>query len=468
LRSLIGQAQVLPLDADFTSNVTLGTPPLTVQFYDASGGNPSAWSWVFEMYPDVRLLDDAEATQAIPYYGNEFSAERNPVVTYTRPGNYTVSLTVSRTGETDMITKEEYIHVIPPPPDVDFSAWPEEGEAPLEVEFWENVPYAYYYDEYLWDFGDGTTGTGTWLYHTYENPGLYNVTLTVNSSYGSGSLTKVDFINVTQSRPVPDFEGSPLSGNAPLEVVFTDTSTGTVTSRYWNFGEGPVVWANDTPEISHTYVLPGTYTVALTVGNTAGNVSVIRIGYVQVNPSGTPPVARFTVLPAIGYVPMTVRFTDRSMGTPIKWQWDFGDGNSSSEQNPQHTYTTGGRYRATLTVFNSGGSSSYSSYIWARPGRIISPLPTTTPGPVFPPIREHSPVAVFRMNQSFGSAPMSVQFTDLSFNNPTSWLWQFGDGETSTLKDPVHTFTESGTYSVSLTVENDIGASTTSRRIYVR
>lgn len=465
--SYVSVGSVLPLEADFTSNVTTGTPPLVVQFYDASAGNPCAWSWVFEMSPYMVILNDAEEKQAIPYYGNEFSAEKDPVVTYTRPGNYTVSLTVSRTGETDMITKEEYIQVIPPPPDVEFSAWPEEGEAPLEVEFWENLPYGYYYDEFLWDFGDGTNGTGDWLYHTYEDPGLYNVTLTVNSPYGSGSLTKVQYINVTQPLPAADFTGTPLSGNAPMEVEFTDMTTGAVTSRLWDFGDGTTAWENTTPVISHAYPLPGVYTVSLTTGNDAGQATTTKEDYIQVNPSGPPPVARFTSLPAIGYTPMTVRFTDRSMGTPIKWQWDFGDGNSSSEQNPHHTYTASGRFRTTLTVYNSGGSSSYSSYLWARPGKILTPSPTTTPGPVFPPTREHSPVAVFRMNQTFGSSPMSVQFTDLSFNNPASWLWQFGDDQASTLENPVHTFEESGTYTVRLTVTNDIGASTTSRRVYV-
>jgi len=172
-------------------------------------------------------------------------------------------------------------------------------------------------------------------------------------------------------------------------------------------------------------------------------------------------------MPLLGSAPMTVRFTDRSTGSPLAWKWNFGDGATSSEKNPSHTYTTAGRYRATLTVFNHGGSDSYSTYLWVRSSTVITPSPTITPTPTFSPIRERSPVAIFRTNSSFGSAPMSVQFTDLSFHNPDSWLWQFGDGQTSTLKNPVHLFTEPGTYSVWLTVTNEIGESSTSRRIYV-
>ena len=467
---------VAPLKADFSSNVTSGTVPVSVQFSDASTGNPGAWSWVFEKdsyYP----IRDAGTKEAVPTYGNEFSSEKNPVVTYTYPGNYSVSLTVSRTNETDTITKEDYIRVNPPPPDVDFNAYPHEGNAPLEVEFWESVPYAWYYDEFIWEFGDGTNGTGSWLYHTYENPGLYNVTLTVNSAFGSGSATKSGYINVTQAlAPDPDFEATPLSGDAPLDVMFTDTSTGIITTRFWDFGDGTSAWENETSSVSHTYSFPGTYSVSLIAGNEGGEASITKIGYIQVDPSGKPPDARFSTAPMMGYAPLTVKFSDRSTGSPIAWQWDFGDGNTSSEQNPTHVYATAGRYITRLTASNSGGSDSFTSYVWVRPTRVFPPYtpqptptpsvtttPTTPPGPA-----TRSPVSFFAMNKTFGSSPMSVQFTDRSFNGPTGWQWDFGDGQTSTLRNPVNTFTEPGTYSVSLTVTNSIGESTTSRRVVVR
>jgi len=465
------------LCADFTSNVTTGTVPLAVQFLDASTGNPGAWSWVFQKDSFYPILDTA-TKQAIPYFGNEFSAERNPVVTYTYPGNYSVSLTVSRTGETDTITKEDYIQALPPAPVVDFDAYPREGEAPLNVQFYEMVPYAWYYDEFLWDFGDGTNGTGHWwVEHTYPSPGLYNVTLTVNSAYGSNSTTKDAFVNVTLSPPTPQFEGSPVSGNAPLDVVFTDTSTGIVNTRLWDFGDGTTAWENATATISHTYLFPGTYTVSLTAGNSAGQVSLSKPGYILVNPSGMPPRALFFVSPMMGSAPLTVRFTDMSSGAPLKWSWDFGDGNTSSEKNPVHTYYSQGKYTPTLTVSNSGGSSSYKITVWVRPRFVVptlTPFPTvtvsptstaTTPAPT--PVPGVAPVAFFKMNPSFGRAPLTVQFTDLSFNTPTSWQWDFGDGHTSTLRNPVNTFSDPGTYAVTLKVANRAGESTTSRPVYV-
>jgi PKD repeat protein/outer membrane protein assembly factor BamB len=461
-----------PLHANFTSNITAGIMPVTIQFLDTSTGNPSAWSWVFEKdsyYP----VGEVEVRRPVPVFGNELSHEKNPVVTYTYPGNYSVSLTVSRTGETDTITKDEYIRISPPAPEVDFSAYPPGGEAPLEVEFWENVPYAGYYDEFLWDFGDGTNGTGTWLYHTYENPGLYDVTLTVNSAYGSNSTTKTNFINVTRSEPpVPDFTGSPLSGNAPLDVVFTDTSTGMITTRLWDFGDGTTAWENGTAMVPHTYLIPGTYTITLTSGNDAGSNSITKAEYVHVNPSGTPPDARFILSPRMGNAPLAVQLTDRSSGMPLQWLWDFGDGTTSSEQNPSHTYTTPGRYLPRLMVYNSGGSDSSASFVWIRSMKPVfptyTPSPTITVNPTIPPVPGKSPISFFAMNKSFGSAPMTVQFTDRSFNNPTSWQWDFGDGQTSTERNPVNAFTDPGTYSVSLNVKNAMGESTTSRTVYVR
>ena len=441
----------IPLNAEFTSNVTTGTVPLTVQFLDASEGSPSSWSWYFES-GYYYLANELDKTSLIPAPGgNQISAEKNPVMTYESPGNYTVILTVSRTGETDTIEKVDYIQVTPPPPTADFYAYNNEGPAPLEVEFDAYVPYWYYIDNWTWDFGDGTgeTKTSPWTLHTYQNPGLYNVTLSVTSPYGSDISTQVNCVNVTQVLPpVPSFDAVPESGNAPLSVTFTDTSSGTVTTRLWDFGDGTTVWANATAEVTHTYPLPGTYTVSLTAGNEGGQAIVEMPDLITVNPSGPLPDAKFRQSPGMGYAPLTVAFTDLSTGSPLKWEWDFGDGSGSALQNPSHTFTDAGRFTVTLTVYNSGGSDSYSTTVWVRAPR--------------------APVAYFMTDRTFGQAPLSVHFTDRSVNSPTSWSWDFGDGVISIEKNPTHTYTTPGTYFAKLTVANAGGSSSTSRKIYVR
>jgi len=271
--------------------------------------------------------------------------------------------------------------------------------------------------------------------------------------------------------PVADFSADVTSGDAPLGVLFTDTSTGVVTTRHWDFGDGTTAWANETPAVSHTYPFPGAFTVSFTAANPDAEATVTKTEYIRVSPSGRPPAAWFTATPMSGYGPLSVRFTDRTKGTPTAWRWDFGDGNTSNEQNPVHTYTTPGTYTPMLTAFNSGGSSVYTSFVWVRTKPVIptfTPTPTITPKPTIPPVPGVPPIAFFSMNKSFGSAPLAVQFNDMSFRSPTSWEWDFGDGETSTLRNPVHTFAHAGTYAVSLSVENSHGRSTTSRNVYVR
>jgi len=271
--------------------------------------------------------------------------------------------------------------------------------------------------------------------------------------------------------PGADFMADVTSGDAPLGVLFTDTSTGVVTMRHWDFGDGTTAWANETPAVSHTYPFPGTFTVSFTAANPDAAATITMTEYIRVSPSGRPPAAWFTATPMSGYGPLSVRFTDRTKGTPTAWRWDFGDGNTSNEQNPEHTYATPGTYTPMLTAFNSGGSSVYTSFVWVRTKPVIptfTPTPTITPKPTIPPVPGVPPIAFFSMNKSFGSAPLAVQFNDMSFRSPTSWEWDFGDGETSTLRNPVHTFAHAGTYAVSLSVENSHGRSTTSRNVYVR
>ena len=155
---------------------------------------------------------------------------------------------------------------------------------------------------------------------------------------------------------------------------------------------------------------------------------------------------------------MTVLFTDRSMGTPLAWQGDFGDGSNSTDQNPEHTYTGTGTYTVTLKVQNHGGSSTDSSFVWVRgAAAIYNPVkasPTGTPTPTgmqSPPVPARpgmAPISFFAMSRSMGVAPLTVSFTDMSFNAPESWEWDFCDGETSNIRNPTHVHDAGGIHSL--------------------
>jgi PKD repeat protein len=166
--------------------------------------------------------------------------------------------------------------------------------------------------------------------------------------------------------------------------------------------------------------------------------------------SGTPPTASFSGTPTSGASPLSVAFTDTSTGAPTSWSWDFGDpgsgsANTSTSQNPSHIYHADGSYTVQLTATNASGSTTktLAGYI-----TVASP-----------------PAANFSASPTSGGGPLTVDFTDTSTGNPTSWSWDFGDpgsgsADTSTSQNPSHEYDSDGTYTVALTATNANGSTT--------
>ncbi|MBP6876235.1 MAG: S8 family serine peptidase [Candidatus Eisenbacteria bacterium] len=180
--------------------------------------------------------------------------------------------------------------------------------------------------------------------------------LSCNASYagklGSGRVNAYAAVNDGCVAPVASFAGTPLSGYAPLAVTFTDQSSGSPTSWSWNFGDGGTSTAQSP---SHSYTATGTYTVSLTVTNACGSDSETKTNYITVTTCSAP-VAAFSGTPLSGNTPLTVVFTDQSSGSPTSWSWNFGDGGTSTAQNPSHVYTSEGSFTVTLTATNACGS----------------------------------------------------------------------------------------------------------------
>ncbi|WFN35680.1 PKD domain-containing protein [Methanogenium sp. S4BF] len=135
-----------------------------------------------------------------------------------------------------------------------------------------------------------------------------------------------------------------------------------------------------------------------------------------------------------------VQFYDYSDGYPETWAWNFGDGTTSTEQNPVHTYAAAGVYDVALTITNPVGTDTAE-----EAGYITVTNPMTVD---------------FSASQNTGYAPLTVTFTDRTTSSPTAWLWDFGDGATSTKQHPVHTYERAGAYAVSLTATNAYGSIT--------
>ena len=162
----------------------------------------------------------------------------------------------------------------------------------------------------------------------------------------------------TPDAPVADFGISGAQGEAPFGVDFTDQSTGEITSWAWDFGDGG---SSAVQHPSYTFTTPGTWTVTLTVQGPGGSDTATRDIVVDAPPVA--PVAAFSPSATSGPAPLAVDFTDESTGDIQTWAWDFGDGGSSTEQGPSHTFTTPGTYTVTLTVDGPAGSDSTSQDI---------------------------------------------------------------------------------------------------------
>lgn len=237
--------------------------------------------------------------------------------------------------------------------------------------------------------------------------------------------------------PVANFSANVTSGCAPLTVTFTDLSSGNPTSWNWEFSNGTLSSVQN-PVV--TFSTPGTYSVRLVVQNATGIGQTERIDYITVNPS---PVANFSADLTLACLPATIRFTDQSStatGSIVSWSWDFGDGSTSTAQNPTHTYNSTGFYTVTLRVVSSTGCQhvrTRTSYI-----RVVGSINTDfnfVPPPTCRP-------------------PYNVQFQNQS-NGPgtISYNWNFGNGQTATGTNPVATYAAPGTYTVTLNAQSNLG-----------
>jgi PKD repeat protein len=338
--------------AGFSASPEKGTWPLAVGFTNLSAdpdGRVVAFGWNF-----------GDGTGSV---------EESPVHTYTRAGQFTVTLVVRDDQGLASRPHRRVVTVLDnQPPRADFRTSHDDGEAPLTVLFMDRSTDA---DGHVvaraWDFGDGGGSTEAHPTHTYTMPGEFVVTLVVTDDRGSGSAPKRDVIVVRDGSgagenrpPKADFRANPRRGLAPLAVTFTNRSTdadGDVAAFRWDFGDG----SGSTAESPvHTYARTGDFRVTLVVTDNQGAPSLEKRETVSVA-ANRAPEADFRAEPRQGDAPLAVRFTNRSTdaeGEVVQFAWDFGDGATSTEENPTHVYVVPGRFAVTLTVTDDRGAAS--------------------------------------------------------------------------------------------------------------
>ena len=265
------------------------------------------------------------------------------------------------------------------------------------------------------------------------------------------NITVYYYLLELENPPIADFTATPTTVYAGETVNFTDLSTNNPTSWNWSFSGGtPTSSTTQNPQV--VYNSSGTYNVSLTVSNAFGTDTKTKIKYITVLALPVP-VADFTATPTTVYAGETVSFTDMSTNNPTSWNWSFSGGTptSSTTQNPQVVYNSPGTYNVSLTVSNAFGTDTKTKIKYIT----VLDLPV--------------PVADFTATPTTVYAGETVNFTDLSTNNPTSWNWSFSGGTptSSTTQNPQIVYNSPGTYNVSLTVSNAFGTDTKTKTDYI-
>ena len=484
--------------AEFSANQTGGPSPLAVRFTDHSTGAPASWAWDFG--------DGAT------------SAFRDPDHTYTDPGMYTVGLTVTNAFGSDSKTKTGYILATD-----GGGPLPENNQIFVKV---GNDPGAKYNvfsnDTYYVNFAGPTTGlndvhistdpalTAGQVTATTAQSGTFYITntgsrnykddviimLAVNgtipddftvrirsSGYGwtpipnaapdigavaytpgavDETFTRADFIYGPQawkpagSADYPLLDGENVGDPANMNrLLFIDTRVGVLGTGFENLtdrGSAKIEYALENLGATASFnAYP--YCYQTSNGDTmiawTNKLSSPDASGFSVSPPRAPD-AGFTANVTSGPAPLSVKFTDTSLYLPTGWSWTFGDGSSSGEQNPEHTYADPGTYNVRLEATNALGSDIHQ----------VTGYITVSEGPSVP-------LADFTANVTSGPVPLPVRFTDTSSGVPSEWHWEFGDGAASDEQNPLHTYTDVGTYTVNLTVNNTFGGDFSEKTSYV-
>ncbi|TVR89757.1 MAG: PKD domain-containing protein [Saprospirales bacterium] len=458
-----------PPDPLFSATPTFGCADLEVLFEDFSTNFPNEWEWSF------------------PGGNPSSSNEQNPFVTYTEPGFYDVSLEVTNPAGTAEVTEDFFIYV----DDVPVSMFDYEVNS-LEVEFEDHSERAI---EYFWDFGDGNTSNAPNPVHQYSGPGTYQVQLEVVNDCGSDFIT----INVeVTEKPTAAFAASEDSGCAPFTVEFTNESSDNSDSFSWQFpGGSPSESSDENPVV--IYDEPGSYSVILIASNNVGDDTLEVVDMIEVDDI---PDASFTVDIDSNLVDITNETQDAD-----EFEWSFGDGDTSQLEQPTHIYEESGEYWLELVATNECGADTAGMWveIILGPGATFAYNQTSTCLPVEvefyseasgdidsiqwyfqggdPEMADTDTVLVsYSESGQFDvtlivysdvgndtltevgliqvvEAPVAIADLDLNERtlttentsvNAQTYLWDFGDGNTSTDTTPEHVYADDGDYMVTL------------------
>jgi gliding motility-associated-like protein len=319
-------------------------------------------------------------------------------------------------------------------PTASFTQDKTQGCLPLIVNFTETATGNI--SSYFWDFGNGNTSTLQNPGAVYAKSGVFNVKLIVTDNTGKkDSILRTTAVTVFDN-PKAAYVGVPTGICEGQKVKFTDKSTvvtNPIKTWSWNFGDGKQS-TQQSPE--NTYNASGTYAVSLIVEDTKGCKDILnQTNYISV---GKPPTVDFAADITSGCItPLKVTFKDKSQtsgSTSVSYHWDFGDGDTSNQQNPVHSYKSSATFNVTLTVTDGLGCT-----VTKTTNNFISIGKT---------------VANFDANIKTGCTPLAINFQNNSANVPSNArvVWFFGNGDSVVGYQPTYTYTQPGDYDVTLKI----------------
>ena len=390
--------------ADFGITLDTGCAPVLIGFNNVSIGSPDYFLWDFG--------NGQTSTDSLPAI-QEYTIDTSLTI-------YDIVLIAGNECGTDTTTQQ--LVVEPEEVTAFFNTSSTEGCAPFTVSF-ENFSTLGTFVS--WDFGDGNVVSIDDPIHTFQQPGTYDVTLTADNGCGSDTET----ISITALPPPQVSFEAPEILCTNQEVQLTNTSPNLGGSQ-WVFSTGDTSTLTNP---SYLFDQPGTYTVALTGYAAQSGCSQTVSQQITIQ---EPPVANFDLDDPDGCAPLNVPFANTSQGGSYYF-WNFGDGNTSVEQHPDHVFQNAGTYPISLVVTNQAGCRDTATF--------ANVLAYPTPVASFDLEKEQEcglPLAVSLFNGSSGA---------------DGYLWQLGDGAQTDLTNPEHLFDEAGTYVIQLLATNQYG-----------
>lgn len=504
----IGALSAQPVP-QFTASTTGACAPVVIQFTDQSTGNPAQWEWdlgngtrSFQQHPSVTYMQPglytvklivrnafgtdslvktnyiniffapqvnfqvANTQGCLPYtaqftdlsvsgsgvvdtwrwdFGDgTISTQQHPTHVYRVAGQYHVTLvTRNSNGCSSTEVKRDYVSVTAVR--AGFNHTIQNSCSPTSLVF-SNTSTGNGTLTHRWHFGDGQTSTAANPSHTYASAGSYQIKLvTTNAAGCQDSIVRTVTVN---PRVSAQFTANvTASCRAPFSVQFTSTPMAG-NSYFWDFGDTTF---SSSPNPLHLYQDTGRFNVRLIVTNANGCMdSLTRVDYIRIKR----PFIEFANIPDSGCAPLTKSFQSviNSVDNVVGYQWNFGNGQTSTLATPTYTFTQAGIYPISLVVRTAGGCSD--TMRWAR-GIAVG----------------NKPNANFRVDTMEACGAYGFRFTDMSTpagaNGVNSWFWSFGDGGTSFSSNPIRNYADTGWMNVRLIARHNGCADTAMKTDYL-